>query len=76
MQGIQKGLLFFKKILYTKGEGIGPRGGASPYTTLVSTPRVSPPPGGSPSFDLNELLPPNKVWFSEVCARLRQGPEF
>ena len=38
---MQKGYLFYQK-WYIKGKGFGPRGGASPYNTLLSTP---PPPG-------------------------------
>ena len=69
-------------MIYIKGEGIRPDFGAEPprirlwlvspeFSFLFST-----PPGGSPSFGLNGFMPPNKVWFSEVCVRLRQGPEF
>ena len=36
-KGIRKGYLFWKK-WYIKGQGVGPRGGASPYKTLLRTP--------------------------------------
>ena len=39
-KGVRKGYLFSQK-WYIRGEGFGPRGGASPYKTLLS----SPPPG-------------------------------
>ena len=39
MGSMQKGYLFFQK-WYIKGYRFEPRGGASPYKTLLSTPRV------------------------------------
>ena len=41
MEGIRNGYLFYQK-WYLKGQGSGPRGGASPYKTLLS----APSPGG------------------------------
>ena len=43
MEGTRKGYLF-REQWYVKGEGVGLRGGASPYKHLFSTP---PPPTGA-----------------------------
>ena len=36
-KGIRKGYLFSQK-WYVRGKGFGPRGGGSPYKTLLSSP--------------------------------------
>ena len=43
MEGIRKGYFFSQK-WYIKGQGFGPREGASPYKTFLITPNPPPPP--------------------------------
>ena len=48
IEGVRKGHLFHEK-WYMKGQGVGPREGASPYKNLLST--LPPPgPGYSPKW--------------------------
>ena len=42
IEGVRMGHLFHEK-WYMKGQGVGPREGASPYKNLLST--LPPPPG-------------------------------
>ena len=42
IEGVRKGYLSRKK-WYIKGQGVGPRDGASPYKNLLNTPRPHPP---------------------------------
>ena len=69
-----KGVPFLKKEWYIKGQGVGPRGGASPYRTFLST----PPPenfNASPIFatlSSHELT--NMVHLNEERHREGKGP--
>ena len=49
IEGVRKGYLSRKK-WYIKGQGVGPRDGASPYKNLLNTPPPPPGPGYSPKW--------------------------
>ena len=63
MGSMQKGYLFYQK-WYIKGYGFGPRGGASPYKTLLST----PPGTQAPATQAKKHFAPT-TYVTYVCKR-------
>ena len=66
-EDIQKGYLF-REYWYIKGYGVGPRGGASPYKYLLSTPPQPPPSGVKDcllgQFQLSQHIPQCRMQMS------------